>query len=106
MVCKYARQAKHLRRIAGFAIVLSLHACASVDSTEPLAVESQDSQGADQSTMLTEQSLLTPSGIGPIQIGMTVAEAAEAGAVELIGYGDASEPGTCTYVRPESGPPN
>jgi hypothetical protein len=47
---------------------------------------------------LTPASAVTPTGMGPVEFGMTVQQAERAGGVRLVGLGDTS--GDCSYVVP------
>ena len=64
---------------------------------------------SDATNELTPQSQVTFAGIGPIQIGMTVAEAEAAANIELVvryfDYAGTGEPSRCAYARPTAGPP-
>lgn len=49
---------------------------------------------------LTEQSKLAIDGIGPIRVGMTVAQAEDSARTQLVGGGE----GSCYHLRPQSEP--
>lgn len=51
---------------------------------------------------LTANSKVTVIGIGPIKVGMTVAEASQAAGVPLVSEGESPTPG-CEYVVPQDG---
>ncbi len=55
---------------------------------------------------LTEQSEVFINGIGPIRVGMTVAEAETSAKVKLIEKGGRAGTGGCYFLRPQSGPQN
>lgn len=46
---------------------------------------------------------LTIDGIGPVKIGMTIAEASRAAGVSIVSRGDSGNP-SCTYFRPQGEP--
>ena len=52
-------------------------------------------------SQLTEQSKLVIDGIGPIQVGMTVAQAEDSARIQLVGGGEGE---SCYHLRPQSGP--
>jgi hypothetical protein len=52
---------------------------------------------------LTANSKVTVIGIGPMKVGMTVAEASQAAGVPLVSAGESPTPG-CEYVVPQEGP--
>ncbi|HEY9825579.1 MAG TPA: hypothetical protein V6D19_09035 [Stenomitos sp.] len=53
---------------------------------------------------LSEQSKLVIDGIGPIRVGMTVAEAEQSSGIQLKEQGGRAGNGSCYYLRPQSGP--
>jgi hypothetical protein len=53
---------------------------------------------------LTEQSKVAIDGIGPIRVGMTIAEAEKSAGVQLIERGGRAGLGGCYYVEPKTGP--
>lgn len=53
-----------------------------------------------QPERLTQNSKVTLTSIGPVQVGMTVAEASRAAGVPILSIGDQPTPG-CEYVAPE-----
>ncbi|MBW4521797.1 MAG: hypothetical protein KME16_19115 [Scytolyngbya sp. HA4215-MV1] len=55
---------------------------------------------------LTEQSKLAIDGIGPVRVGMTIAQAEKSAGVHLIEKGARAGSGGCYYVRPQTGPAN
>jgi hypothetical protein len=55
---------------------------------------------------LTEQSKLAIDGIGPIRVGMTVAEAEKSANITLIEKGVRAGGGGCYYLWPKTGPKN
>jgi hypothetical protein len=55
-------------------------------------------------SQLTEQSKLVLDGIGPIRVGMTVAEAEKSANVTLIEKGVRVGGGSCYYLSPKTGP--
>ncbi len=57
-------------------------------------------------SQLTEQSKVFINGIGPIRVGMTVAEAETSAKVKLIEKGGRAGTGGCYFLRPQSGPQN
>ncbi len=57
-------------------------------------------------TQLTEQSKVVIDGIGPIRVGMTVAEAETAAKLQLVKKGGWDGQGGCFYLWPKSGPQN
>lgn len=52
-------------------------------------------------TKLTEQSKVAINGIGPVRVGMTVAEASKAAGVELLSEGNFGVGTSCSYLRPK-----
>jgi hypothetical protein len=54
-------------------------------------------------TQLTEQSKLVIDGIGPIRVGMTVAEAETTARVKLVEKGGRAGGGGCYYLWPQKG---
>lgn len=64
----------------------------------PLAILSVSAQ-----TKLTDQSKVVISGIGPIQVGMTVAQASKAAGMQLVSEGSYPSGGSCFYVKPKGG---
>lgn len=67
----------------------------------PLAILSVSAQ-----TKLTDQSKVVISGIGPIQVGMTVAQASKAAGMQLVSEGSYPSGGSCFYIKPKGGPNN
>jgi hypothetical protein len=57
-------------------------------------------------SQLTEQSKVFINGIGPIRVGMTIAEAETSAKVKLIEKGGRAGTGGCYSVQPQSGPQN
>jgi hypothetical protein len=55
---------------------------------------------------LTEQSKVFINGIGPIRVGMTVAEAESSAKVKLVEKGGRAGIGGCYSLHPQSGPQN
>jgi hypothetical protein len=55
---------------------------------------------------LTEQSKVFINGIGPIRVGMTIAEAETSAKVKLIEKGGRAGIGGCYHLWPQSGPQN
>jgi hypothetical protein len=53
---------------------------------------------------LTEQSKVAIDGIGPVRVGMTIAEAEKSAGVQLIEKGGRAGSGGCYYVWPKTGP--
>ncbi|MEM6434923.1 MAG: hypothetical protein AAF773_13895 [Cyanobacteria bacterium P01_D01_bin.115] len=95
-----------------FGLLLALSACTlgtSEPPTAPATPAPENSESADNTNELTPQSQVTFAGIGPIQIGMTVAEAEAAANIELVvryfDYAGTGEPSRCAYARPTAGPP-
>lgn len=58
---------------------------------------------ASAQLQLTAESKLTIDGIGPIRVGMTVAEAEASAQVRLVERGARAGGGSCYYLRPQSG---
>lgn len=89
-------------------LLVNLVACAIPNgmADTPTPVSSNNKTTTVKKNSL-EQYKISANGMGPIQIGMTVAQASKAAGVELIGYGNGKpEPGsTCRYVKPKDGPP-
>ena len=96
---KYFGKVRLLCLVSRLAISSFLNACAFIGIRAPITPETLDPQ-----TGLTEQSQISFDGIGPIKVGMTVAEAEAAAGIELVGYGD-SILDACAYIRPEVGFP-
>lgn len=55
---------------------------------------------------LTTQSKVVIDGIGPIRVGMTIAEAENAAQVSLVEKGGRAGLGSCYYLWPKTGPSN
>lgn len=62
----------------------------------PLSVVSVNAQ-----SKLTNQSKVFINGMGPVRVGMTVAEASRAAGTRLVALGDRGD-GSCFYVKPQS----
>jgi hypothetical protein len=54
--------------------------------------------------ILSERSPVTINGIGPVRVGMTVAEASHAAGVQIISSGDDGGNPECSYFRPQNIP--
>jgi hypothetical protein len=54
--------------------------------------------------ILSERSPVTINGIGPVRVGMTVAEASRAASVPIVSAGDNGGNPECTYFRPQTIP--
>lgn len=90
----FAGQFHFLKRVLLTALTLSLTACQPVEA----AAEAPVGLAADSEVSL--------SGIGPIRIGMTIAEAAAAGQIALVGYGGKVPVSSdCAYIKAEEGWP-
>ena len=95
----------------GLSLSLALSACTlgTSEPTIPATPASENNEKVEDINELTSQSQITFTGIGPIQIGMTVAEAEAAANIELIvryfDYEGTAEPSRCAYARPSAGPP-
>jgi len=89
-------------------LLVNLFACTAAnhiaDSSTPPSLDDETSTVKNNSL---EQYKISVNGMGPIKIGMSVAQASAATAVELIGYGSGEpSPGSsCSYVRPQNGSP-
>ena len=112
MFDQHVRPPPPLRSWMSFGLSLALSACTrgpSEPPTAPATPASENSERADATNELTPQSQVTFAGIGPIQIGMTVAEAEAAANIELVvryfDYAGTGEPSRCAYARPTAGPP-
>ena len=57
-------------------------------------------------SQLTEQSKLAIDGVGPVRVGMTIAQAESSAGVRLVEKGGRAGSGGCYYVRPQLGPAN
>ena len=64
----------------------------------PLSVVSVNAQ-----SKLTNQSKVFINGMGPVRVGMTVAEASRAAGTRLVALGDRGD-SSCFYVKPQSQP--
>lgn len=112
MFDQQVRPTTPLRSWMSFGLSLALSACTlgtSEPPTAPATPAPENSESADNTNELTPQSQVTFAGIGPIQIGMTVAEAEAAANIELVvryfDYAGTGEPSRCAYARPTAGPP-
>jgi hypothetical protein len=54
-------------------------------------------------TKLSQQSKVSITGIGPVRVGMTVAQASKAAGTRLV-RSNPQLPGSCFYVKPQAGP--
>ena len=119
----------YFKQLTGLALVLSLHACtlAPSEPTTPdipsdavsqnnevsqseneLGEVPPDSVEGEVSSESLDQAQITFSGIGPVQVGMTLAEAEAAAGIDLVltSYSDVTgQEGSCVYARSEEGPP-
>lgn len=89
-------------------LLVNLFACTApnqmADSSPP---PSPDNKASTEQNNSLEQYKISVNGMGPIKMGMSVAQASAAAGVKLIGYGS-GEPApnsSCSYVRPENGLP-
>ncbi|MBE9100136.1 hypothetical protein [Vacuolonema iberomarrocanum] len=120
---------RYLTQLTGLALVLFLNACA-VAPSQPTAPDVQ-SEAVSQSDEVSqrdnelgeapsepiegdvpaaslEQAQITFSGIGPVQVGMTLAEAEVAAGIDLVltSYSDITgQESSCAYARSSAGPP-
>jgi hypothetical protein len=83
-----------MRRWAKFVVLVVGCILAIAALHSPLIAQSQ----------LTEQSRLAIDGIGPIRVGMTVAEAEKSANVTLVEKGVRAGGGGCYYLWPKTGP--
>jgi hypothetical protein len=86
----------HMRQRITFLVLLVMTVLTLLFIAEPIFAQSQ----------LTEQSKVFINGIGPIRVGMTVAEAEASAKVKLIEKGGRAGIGGCYFLRPQSGPQN
>lgn len=61
---------------------------------------------ANAQVQLTEQSKVALHGIGPVRVGMTIAQAERSAKVRLVERGARAGLGGCYHVWPKSGPEN
>lgn len=71
-----------------------------------LALSSLAILSVSAQTKLTDQSKVVINGMGPIRVGMTVAQASKAAGVQLVSEGSYPNGGSCFYVKPKGGPNN
>jgi hypothetical protein len=69
-------------------------------ATQPAATQASDSVTTPDSTLTTSAWTVTPSGIGPIRVGMTLEDLKRVGGDVKVPAGSAE----CAYVRPPSAP--
>lgn len=60
--------------------------------------------GTNTPTKITNKSKLAINGIGSIQVGMTVAEAAKASGTKIVTYANSPLNQNCDYVQPQGAP--
>lgn len=78
-------------------IVLAVAACQPRDVKPSESDKLVDAYLSDE--QVTKKLVISPSGIGPIKIGMTIDEAEVVSGMDLAVYGD-SKPTACEYVKP------
>ena len=88
------------------AIATSTKLTSSPSQTKPTAPQSKLKQtSAKEQARLTQQSKLSINGIGPVRVGMSVAQAETAAGIRLT-RPNSSDNKECFYVKPQSGTPD